>query len=264
MKTLTTISTFGMLLILSGCVTLYKPNTINSPVLKEKGDLNTTGIIGFSGCGLFNVQSSYAITDHAGVMIDGMIHSRNNSSADSSVEKLRMYFGETGAGYFTAIGNKNNGLFQCYGGGGFGITRDKINYSYEPNPEVSAKYFNLFIQPGCAYTSKNFIAAFDLRANYVRLFDIHAYMYDRFEFWNTDYRYYSDTAISFLNLEPTVTLKFGGQQCKGIFQLGVTVPSVNSDAYFDVNTSSMLVGPLIKISMGINYTFGLKRKSNTD
>jgi hypothetical protein len=258
MKTAIQILSLGMLLILTGCVTLYKPNAIHSPLLKEKGELNASASLGLSGCGLYNLQAAYAISNHTGVMIDGMYHNRHKSSADSSVEKLNMFFGETGAGYFTTFGNKKNVLFQCYGGGGYGITTDKISNANQPNPEMNAKYYNIFIQPGLAYTSKYFNVAFDLRANYIRLFNIHAYLYDKFEWWNTDFKLYSDTTLDFVNLEPAVTMKVGRGKLKGVLQLGLTIPTINSNSYFGVSTSSMLAAPLIKFSVGVNYTFGRK------
>jgi hypothetical protein len=258
MKTSIQLLSFGMLLIITGCVTLYKPNAIHSPMLKEKGELNTSASTGLSGCGLYNIQAAYAISNHAGVMIDGMYHNRHLNSADSSVEKLNMFFGEAGAGYFTTFGDKKNGLFQCYSGGGYGITTDKISNANQPYPEVNAKYFNIFIQPGVAFTNKNFEVSFDLRANYVRLFNIHAYLYDKFEWWNTDFKFYSDTTLDFMNLEPAVTIKAGGEKLKGVFQLGLTIPTINSNSYFDLNTSSMLLVPLIKFSVGVNYIFGRK------
>jgi hypothetical protein len=258
MKTAIQILSFEILLILPGCVTLYKPNVIHSPLLKEKGELNASVSLGLSGCGLYNLQTAYAISNHTGVMINGMYHNRHSNNADSLIEKLNMIFGEAGAGYFTTFGSKKNGLFQFYGGGGYGYTTDKINNTNQPYPEVSAKYFNIFIQPGVAMTNKHVEVAFDLRANYVRLFNIHAYLYDKFEFWNTDFKYYSGTTLDFLNLEPVVTIRVGGEKLKGILQAGVTIPGINSKSYFDVNTSSMLILPLIKFSVGVSYTFSSK------
>ncbi len=245
----------GMLFILSDCVTLYKPNSINSPLLKEKGEFSTSASLGLSGSGLYNLQSAYAISDHTGIMLDAMYHNRHLNSADSSVEKLNMLFGEAGTGYFTSFGNEKSGLFQCYGGGGYSFTTDKIDNSKQINPEVNAQYFNIFIQPGVAFIKKNFKAAFDLMINYVNLFNINASLYDKFEWWNTDFHYSSDTSLYFVNLEPTLTMKAGRRKLKGIIQFGVTVPSINSHSYFIVNNSSMLGFPQIKFSVGINYTF---------
>ena len=249
---------FVMSFIFAGCVTLYKPNAIHSPLLKEKGELNSSASIGLSGSGLYNVQAAYAISNHTGIIIDGMYHQKHLNSTDSSVEKLNMFFGSAGAGYFTTFGNKKNELFQCYSGIGYGITTDKIHNASQPAPELNAKYFNIFFQPGLALTNKNFMVAFDLRVNYVQLYNIHAYLYDKFEWWNTDFHFHSDTSLYFINLEPTLTMKAGGGKLKGILQFGVTIPMINSHSYFVVNTSSMLGIPLIKFSVGMNYSFGKK------
>jgi len=258
MKSLLQILLFGMFFIYTSCVTLYKPNAIHSPLLKEKGELNTSASIGLSGSGLYNLQAAHAISNHIGIMIDGMYHLRRVSSDDSSVEKLNMFFGEAGAGYFTTFGNNKNRLFQCYSGGGYGITTDKIDDVDQLNPVVNAKYFNVFIQPGLAVTNKNFEIAFDLRANYVHLYNIHAYLYDKFEWWNTDFQFYSDTSLYFVNLEPTLTMKAGGEKLKGVLQFGIIVPTIYAHSYFMVNTSSRLGIPLIRLSVGINYSFGKK------
>lgn len=66
--------------LFSGCVTLYKPNTINSPLLKEAGELNVGGALGISGSGLLNLQASYAPINRIGIMINGMYHTRDRKS----------------------------------------------------------------------------------------------------------------------------------------------------------------------------------------
>ena len=256
MKPVVQILLFGMFSIVTGCVTLYKPNIVHSPLLKEKGELTTSASIGLSGSGLFNLQAAYAISNHAGILVDGMYHLRQISSADSSVEKLNLFFGEAGAGYFTTLGHKKIGLFQCYSGCGYGIATDKIDNATQPYPEMNAKYFNIFTQPGLALTDRHFQLAFDLRINYVNLFNIQANLYEQFEWWNTDFHYYSDTSLYFVNLEPTLTVKAGGEKLKGVLQLGVTIPTINSHSFFMVNTSSMLGIPLFKLSLGMTYSFG--------
>ncbi|MBK9637628.1 MAG: hypothetical protein IPO63_07360 [Bacteroidetes bacterium] len=255
MKPLKQILFYGFIFLFTSCVTLYKPNVIHSPLLKEKGKFNSSASLGLSGCGLFNLQAAYAVSNHTGVLIDGMYHLKNQKSDDSSVEKLKMFFGEVGAGYFTTFGDKKNGLFQCYGGGGYGSTTDRIDNSMQNYPQVNAKYFNVFIQPGVALIDENFELAFDMRANYVNLFNINAYLYDQFEWWNTDFTFGSDTTLNFLNIEPTVTMKAGTKKLKGTLQLGLTIPTVNPNSYFAVNTASFFGFPLIKISFGANYAF---------
>ena len=241
MKALCQISPFVMLFVITGCVTLYKPNTIQSPLPKEKCELHASASLGLSGSGLLNPGAAYALTDHAGLMVNGMYHHRNLGTIDSSDEKLNIFFGEAGAGYFTSFGSNKSGLFQCYSGVGLGSSSDRIDNPNTLSPEVNAKYYNLFIQPGLAFTNKNFEVAFDIRANYVCLYKIHAFMYDQFDFRNTNFQYHSDTSLSFINLEPTITIKAGGVRLKGILQLGTTIPTVHSKSYFDVNTASMLM-----------------------
>jgi hypothetical protein len=258
MKTVIQILFLGMILSFSGCVTLYKPNSVYSPLLKAKGEANVSASVGMSGNGLVNVQAAYAVSNHAAIMVDGMYHNRE-SSDNSSVEKLNIFSGEVGAGYFTMLGANKNKLFQCYGGAGYGTSSDKIETTDQSNPEASARYFNVFVQPGVALiTRDNLELAVDLRANYVHMYNIQAYLYDQFDWWNTDFQYYSDTTLNFVNLEPTVTLKVGGKNLKGTFQLGAIVPTINSNAYYDVNTSSRLGFSLVKVSFGISYTFKKK------
>jgi hypothetical protein len=258
MKTAKQLIQMGMLVVFTGCVTLYKPNIIHSPMLIEKGDLNLSASLGLSGSGLYNLQASYAISNHGGMLIDGMYHSRHINSSNSAVDNLNMVFGEAGAGYFTRFGSHANSIFQCYSGAGFGYTSDKMENATQPSPEVNSKYINVFIQPGMFYHNEYFDLAFDIRTNYVRLYNIHGDLYDQFEWWNTDFEFYSDTTLDFVNIEPAVSFKVGGKRLKGIVQLGITIPAVNSNSYFRVNTASMLIGPLIKFSMGIAYSFGKK------
>lgn len=250
----------GALFLSTGCVTLYKPNVVHSPLLKEKGDWNTTAAIGLSGCGLLNIQSSYAVSSHAGIMADGMYHFRHFTSAGASTEKLNMFFGEAGGGYFSSFGKDNNRLFQVYSGMGYGAAYDRIDSPGESVPEASARYFNVFIQPGLGFTYKSLDLGLDLRANYVRLFEIHAYLYEQFEWWNTDFQFYSDTTLHFVLLEPALALRGGGEKWTGVFQFGLTVPAIHAHSYFMVNTSSMLAFPLFKVSLGVSYSFGNERE----
>ena len=245
----------------TGCVTLYKPNVIHSPLLKEKGELNAAGSLGLSGSGVYNLQAAYAVGNHTGLVINGMNHSRKLTNGDGSVEKLNILFGEAGVGYFTTFDGKKNGLFQIYSGTGYGHTQDKLENATQPYPQVRANFFNVFIQPGMAITNKNFQFAFDVRANYVRIFDIQAFLYEKFEWWNTDFKYYENTSVYFINYEPTLTMKAGGKNLKATTQFGLTIPSVNPQAYFMVNRSAMFGIPLIKFSVGLSYSFPTK-KSN--
>jgi hypothetical protein len=249
---------FLVFITLTSCVTLYKPNAIQSPMLQEKGDFSGTGSLGVMGIGSYNLQAAYAVSGNTGIMIDGMYHNRDTKSGDNLTEKLNLFSAEAGIGHFRTFGEKKNQLFQFYGGGGYGFSSDKMYNTSNPNPEVNANLFNLFIQPGLVLVNPNFSIAFDMRVNYIHLFKIHATMYQNFEWWNTDFHYYSDTTLNFATLEPTITMKIGSKKLRGIVQFGATIPAINPHAYFMANTSSLLLIPLMKFSVGINYTIGKK------
>ncbi len=250
---------FVALLILSGCATLYKPNAINSPMLKEQGDFSVTTSAGSMGCGLMNLQLSVSPVRHFGLMADGMYHFRESNRNDSTADKLRIYSFDVGAGYYTMMGDSKKWMFQCYNGFGFGKSKDGIDYEYQPDPIVRARYFNVFSQPGIALTGDYFDMAIDLRINYVHMYDIYANQYEDFEWWNKDFVYHSDTTLNFVNLEPTITMRMGKGNLKGLFQLGFTIPTINADSYLLVNPESWLGYGLVKFSFGLNYTFRNKK-----
>jgi hypothetical protein len=247
-------------LVLSGCITLYKPNAVHSAMVNEEGELSVSANLALSGGGLINLQGAYAFSDHWAVMGNGMYHSRRSSTisgADSGVEKLDILHGELGIGFYAPFGPQRHGLFQCYGGTGYGYAHTMIHYPSGPDPLATARYVNLFLQPGIAVTGEHFELAFDVRANYVKLIDVQAYLYDHFEWWNTDFHYTSDTTLDFMNIEPALTIKAGGQ-LKGMLQLGLTLPTYKPDNYFMVDSYALLIFPLIKLGLGISYTLGRK------
>lgn len=242
----------------TGCVTLYKPSAVHSPLVSEKGQLNTSAAVGLSGTGLINLQGAYAVTNHAAIAVDGMHHLRNsniNGSSGAGKEKLRISSANASGGYFTQFGKNNTRLFQSYVGGGYGKTLDYITGTEDLRPEISANFYNVFVQPGIAWRGTHNMLAIDVRLNYVQLYNMHAYLYDSFDWWNTDFRFYNDTSIHFMNLEPAVTVQVGGKSLKGVFQVGTIIPVLNSQAYFAVNNSYLLLSPFIKISAGITFSF---------
>lgn len=252
---------FVALLVLSGCATLYKPNAINSPMLKDQGEFSVTTAAGTVGCGFMNMQLSASPVKHLGLMANGMYHFRQRENDDSSIDKLRIYSFSFGAGYYSMMGNSQKWMFQCYNGFGFGKSKDGIDYANEPDPIVRAKFFNVFSQPGFALTGKYFDMAFDLRINYVHMHDIFANQYEEFDWWNNDFEFHSDTSLNFVNLEPTITMRMGKGNLKGMMQFGLTIPAINADSYFLANPDSWLGVGLVKFSIGLSYTFRRQKNS---
>jgi hypothetical protein len=244
-----------VLLLFTSCATLYKPNVVHSPLLKEKGEMHVAGALSLVGSANTNLQGAVALSENMGIMVNLMQHSRNRYY-EAAEEKLRMFAGEAGIGYFKKLGKDGEFLFQSYGGFGMGRSRAVIeNTSQSDFPEMSGKYLNFFIQPGIAYVSKHIDVAFDTRLNRVQMFDVRAYLYETFEWWNTDYTLYNDTTLSFAILEPTLTIKAGSPAFKGIFQLGATLPVYHPNEYYSVSSSDIFA-PFMKMSIGIEYRFG--------
>ncbi len=159
---------------------------------------------------------------------------------------------------FEKFSEKQNKLIQIYTGAGFGNASSHIENSLNPDPEISSKIFNIYVQPGITFTGKHLDMAIDLRTKYVKLYDVNAYLYDEFEWWNTDYQYASDSTLSFVLFEPAYTLTAGGKNLKGLFQAGLVIPIINSQDFYSSNSSFFLAYPFFKLSFGMQYRFGRK------
>lgn len=251
------IAPFAILVSFSSCVTLYKPNAVQSPMLKEKGDFAGTASLGILGTGYANGQAAYAVSEDIGVMVNGMAHSRIYNDGNST-ENLNILSSEAAIGFFEELDGKNDQFFHCYIGGGLGSAHDILKYSdstLSQNPKISSHYWNSFIQPGISFFNKNWEFALDLKANFVKMYRIDGYLYDRFEFWNTDYNFYTDTSLSFLNLEPAFTIRAGNNGWRGLCQLGMVLPTWRADNYFSVNNNALFGFTMLKFSLGLGYYF---------
>ena len=241
-------------LFLSSCITLYKPNPVHAPMLEKKGDYNFSGSLGLSGNGLWSLQGAHAIENNTGIIFNVMYHGRQSGS-DSLREKLNILSAETGIGYFTPINAKRNTHFHFYGGGGLGIAKDKTTGAAGSNPEISAKHWSLFMQPGFAFYRGNVQMGLDLKTKFVNLYDIRGQLFESFEWWNTDLKFNSDTSMNFVTVEPAFTIRFGSSKVKGLFQTGIILPIINPENYLNTNTSSYLGVTMLKLSAGISYCF---------
>lgn len=250
------ISLFLLSIYITGCFTVYKPNAVQSPMLFEKGDLVLSGSMGVIGTGLLNLQSAYAIDDHTGIMANAMMHSRVETR-DSLKELLNIYSTEMAVGYFDKLETDDRVQFHCYVGGGLGKSLVALEGGVSLNPTITSQYYNCFVQPGVTFFSKGIKTGIDLKANYVRLKYFNSNIFDQYKWWPNELMG-KDTSLSFLNLEPAVTFRFGKKRVKGITQLGLTIPTLNSGNYFSVNTQSLFFITLVKFSAGIGYSINVE------
>ena len=99
--------------VLSSCSSVYMPNTPNTPMLTNKGELYSGGHINFKGNASFT--SAYAVTDHIGILLNGSFMNQNREK-----KAFRNNILEAGGGYFTTFGEKNQRVLEIYGGLGRG------------------------------------------------------------------------------------------------------------------------------------------------
>ncbi len=153
MKKLLKITSITVLiaLIFISCAPLYIPNVVNTPMVKEKKDLNASAHIGTSG---YDFQGAYAITNSIAVILNtSYLKSDKDSLTDDYHKHL---FLETGIGYYKPLGK--HFLFDTYCGYGIG----KIN-SYQ-SVDIFTSYANtyvnrFFVQPSVSFVCPYFEAA---------------------------------------------------------------------------------------------------------
>jgi hypothetical protein len=133
-----------IVLLFSSCKIAYYPTSYNIPLMKEKGDLQLTGVVGL---GNIELQSAYAVTDNVGVTINGSFFSETKElNLDTGPRDVTLSYNylEGGVGYFTPLG----GVFkyEIYGGAGTGmVPADLRNSSFDGTQRASRN--KLFVQP---------------------------------------------------------------------------------------------------------------------
>lgn len=255
-----------ILISLSGCTTLYKQQSVYSPMLMKRGDLNLNAALSMSGSGWLTLNTAYAVSDRFGIMAGRMYHTYRERtggwSFNTTSDKLNIYSVELAPGYNMPLSNEGKWHLQCYAGGGWGDSR-VIGQGYvtdpaQTQPEASASFYNYFVQPGIFLNNKQVMLGLDVKANYVDMYDVVGNFYDHFDWWNTEYHYSDHARIRFMLLEPNITLKVGGKHIKALFQAGPTIPLYRSDEYYSVNSLLIWNLPPPRVVFGLSYTFTKK------
>lgn len=118
----------GLLILSSGCSSLYMPNVPNTPMLSQQGELHASGNISLRGNASLN--TAYAMSDNIGVILNGAFINRDRENRDYRQNML-----EIGGGYFTTFGPDNNRILEIYGG--FGKGKSERIYDLNSAGEVS-------------------------------------------------------------------------------------------------------------------------------
>lgn len=219
------------LLILNSCVPAYIPNTLNAPLLSNKGEFQARLNGGISG---IDPQFSYALTDNIGIMVNGSYNYRNDSDSYH-----KHYFIESGAGYYGKL--QDAGRFEVYGGYGYGDVKAYTPWLAGFQDYADGYYHRVFIQPSIGAVTNVFEGSFSTR---LVLVNMH---------FRDNYGINQPADNSFNPfIEPAITVKMGYKYVKYVAQIGFALPLGNSyeENYYDYQ-------PFI-FSMGINIKLGQK------
>lgn len=211
------------LILFNSCSPAYIPNSINTPMLSNKGELQLALNSGVSG---FDPQVAYAFSDKFGLMVNGSFDNQTNDSTDNFHKHI---FLEAGTGYYTKLGDQ--GRFEIFGGVGLGKTRGLSNGVWWVST-ADANLVRFFIQPGIGFTSSFFDVGLATRFAAVNL--------------------RQDTLVNTgLFIEPAITVKAGYKYVKLFLQLGVSFP-INSDD-IDFAYQPLLISAGLHINLWKEY-----------
>jgi len=140
----------GFAWMLSGCSSVYLPNTPNTPMLSSQGELSAGGHITLKGNASFN--SAYAVTHHIGVIVNGAMMNSNRTKKD-----FRHNLIEAGGGYFTTFGKDGTRVLEIYTGIGRGSSdrtfKDKTTEGVVTKDRQETTFNKYFLQVN--YSSKD-------------------------------------------------------------------------------------------------------------
>jgi hypothetical protein len=215
MKTKSILISSVFLAFLSSCsTTMYVSNTVNVPLLKEKGEVKIN-------VDQSNAQIAVAVGKRWGVMANGFYR---------SYEKQENYvhegtFGELGFGYFKPF--RNRMVFETYTGLGIGTIDKKQTFASDDNTvywaSFSAQGTKAFLQPVIGYGGRFFDVAFSPRFSFVKYTHFKAYGYTEEQLAEDYLDNKRLTKGIYTIAEPAFTVRGGYKFIKLQLQYGLTM-----------------------------------------
>ncbi|HTF05339.1 MAG TPA: hypothetical protein VK826_15020 [Bacteroidia bacterium] len=213
---LAALSILACVAIFPSCKSVYHPNAVNTPLFNNAGEIRATVDPG-------NVQLAYAVTDHAGIMLNGF---RVKENTEDNAIRGRGGLVEVGFGYYTRF---RPFVFETYIGGGMGMvhfdeTRQENNTTTIRSFEARGTRF--FVQPSFGYTSRFFDVALTPRFVFGKYSNI-VTNYSTQE--QIDGKFYAIDRPLWAFIEPALTVRGGYQWIKLQVQFGIS-QKLNSEA----------------------------------
>ncbi|GEN05034.1 hypothetical protein SAMN05443572_1011422 [Myxococcus fulvus] len=190
----------GISFVVSGCATtLYKPNQVSAPLLREEGELKGT-------LGNNNLQVAWSPRAGVGLLAQGYYERYAEGERRASG-----VLGEVGGGlYGTFLGNA---VWEAYGGLGYGqsTASDRVDANSAPPRDVgfTARAVRAFIQPNLGYVTPYFELAGSVRMSALKYVSLDANGYTAEE-RTREFLVADDvTGPVWLFAEPALTVKGG-------------------------------------------------------
>jgi hypothetical protein len=230
------------------------------PVLTKKGDSKLGAVYSTNLAGeekldgsLYDnrsrgvdVHGAVAITDHFAVQASYFYRwEKTKGGSDSTTIRYNRNLGEMGIGYYIPLTNKNNVIFQLFGGAGLGkfsFTDDaKAGFNFH-----EAGITKIYLQPAFLFRSKgSFTSSISLRSSIIQFHNIKtSYSASQLSDYNLDSL--SNRAKIFF--EPAFTGSFGFKNLPGLrieFQGGLSL--LASRKYFDYRIVNFSAGTWVDV-----------------
>lgn len=163
------VSLFTIIIITnSSCVHYYyAPSANNVPLFKEKKEARIQAQYSLgNNYGGFDIQSAYAVSNHAAVQLN-IFHASHDDEEYGSGNGTYV---EAAGGYYKPFANKH-WIFETYAGIGFGGVKNIYGdggIGTSRYPEAKTFVTKLFLQPSFGFTSNHFAMALSSKLSTVK------------------------------------------------------------------------------------------------
>ncbi len=216
-------------LAITSCKSVYHPNAVNTPLFNNEGEVRVN-------IDPANVQLAYAVTDNAGVMLNGF---RVKENSDDNRIQGKGGLVELGLGCYKRT---RPFVFEAYLGAGLGTVHfnetrqeDGVNktYSFDAN---ASRYF---IQPSVGITTRFFDLAFTPRCVAGQYFNVRTNYSAKDQI---DGKFYNVGRPLWMFVEPAITARAGYKWVKLQVQYGWShklnpEPLSYKDSFFNIGLS---------------------------
>ncbi|MGO3192394.1 MAG: hypothetical protein ACTIKE_00095 [Sphingobacterium sp.] len=136
---------FVLLLVATGCSSLYMPNVPATPMFKRQGEAYLAAHANLKGN--ISANAGVAFGKHVALIANGAYINRGNSRSN---ELFKQHLVEGGLGYFSTIGQQKLQVLEVYGGYGIGrskaVDRRAQVTGMEPVETREMEFDKIFVQ----------------------------------------------------------------------------------------------------------------------